>query len=191
VLKPAPEALLQQPVERLLAGVPERRVAEVVAEADRLGEILVQPQRTGDRARDPARLERVRQTRAVVVSFRRDEDLRLVLEPPEALGVDDPVAVALERRAQAARRLLDGTLRGIRARRERRQRVVLERPHAGLERGRDVLIGERCIEVGGVGFHQVILPTPAAESPRPRTPLVGFLLAMRGKVRPAQAWGLR
>ena len=36
------EALLQHLVERLLACVPERRVAEIVAEPDCLDEILVQ-----------------------------------------------------------------------------------------------------------------------------------------------------
>jgi hypothetical protein len=38
------EALAQGFVERLLARVPEGRVSEVVAEADRLHEVLVQPQ---------------------------------------------------------------------------------------------------------------------------------------------------
>jgi hypothetical protein len=38
-----PEALLQSVVERLLTRVPERRVAEVVPEPDRLDEVLVQP----------------------------------------------------------------------------------------------------------------------------------------------------
>ena len=88
-------------VEGLLAGVAERRVAEVVAERDRLGQVLVQPQRPGDGARDPGGLERVREPRAVVVALRVDEDLGLVLEAPERLAVDDAVAVALERRPAA------------------------------------------------------------------------------------------
>ena len=95
-------ALAQQLVERLLAGVAERRMAEVVAEADRLDEILVQPQRTADAARDAGRLERVRQARAEMIALGIDEDLRLVPQPAERLRVDDPVAVALERRAQTA-----------------------------------------------------------------------------------------
>jgi hypothetical protein len=37
-----------------------------------------------------------------VVAARVDEDLRLALEPPERLRVDDAVAVALERRPNAA-----------------------------------------------------------------------------------------
>ena len=75
----------------------ERRVARVVAEADRLDEILVQAQRTGDAARDRRRLERVRHPRAVVVAGRIDEHLRLALEPAERFRVEDAVAVALER----------------------------------------------------------------------------------------------
>jgi hypothetical protein len=43
VTEPAPEALSQRLVEGLLAGVTERCVARVVAEPDRLDEILVQP----------------------------------------------------------------------------------------------------------------------------------------------------
>ena len=96
------EPLAQALVERLLAGVPERRVAHVVPEPDRLGEILVQAQRAGHAAGDPGRLERMRHARPEVVAGRVDEDLRLALQPPKRLRVQDPVAVALERRAQAA-----------------------------------------------------------------------------------------
>ena len=63
---------------------------------------LVEPQRPGDRARHLSDLERVREPRAVVIAARCDEYLRLVLEPSERLAVDDPVAVALKRRTQAA-----------------------------------------------------------------------------------------
>ncbi len=106
VAEPAPESLLQLPVECRLACVPERRVPEVVAEPDRLDEVLVQPERAGDAARDARRLERVRHPGAEVVAAGVDEDLRLALQPAERLRVDDPVAVALERRPQPARFLL-------------------------------------------------------------------------------------
>src|SRR5918998_1228458 len=106
VAEPAPPALAQAVVENRLARMPERRVAEVVAEPDRFGEVLVQAEGARDVARDPAGLERVREPGAVVVALGRDEDLRLVLEPPERLRVHDPVAVALEGRAQAAVGLL-------------------------------------------------------------------------------------
>ena len=95
VAKPAAEALAQALVEHRLADVPERRVPEVVAEPDGLGEVLVEAQRPRDRAGDLRDLDRVGQPRAVVVALRCHEDLGLVLEPPERLAVHDAVAIAL------------------------------------------------------------------------------------------------
>ena len=69
------------------------------------GQLLVQPQHLGDRAGDLRDLERVRQPRAVVVARRREEHLRLVLQPPERLAVDDAVAVVLKRRPHVVFRL--------------------------------------------------------------------------------------
>ena len=102
VAKVLSEALFQAAVEHLLADVAEGRVPEVVAEADRLHQVLVQRQRPGDGPRDRGDLERVREPRAVVVAPRGDEHLRLVRQPAKRLAVDDAVAVALERRAQPA-----------------------------------------------------------------------------------------
>ena len=99
------EAAGHQRVDDALAGVAERRVPEIVAERDRLGQLLVQPQHLGDRARDLRHLERVREPRAVVIAGRREEHLRLVLQPAERLAVDDAVAIALERRADVVFRL--------------------------------------------------------------------------------------
>ena len=92
------EAAGHERAQHALAGVAERRVPEIVAERDRFGQLLVQPQHLGDRARDLRDLERVRQARAVVIAGRREEHLRLVLQAAERLGVDDAVAIALERR---------------------------------------------------------------------------------------------
>ena len=86
MLEAAAAALAQGRVERLLAGVAEGRVAEVVAEPDRLGQVLVEAERAGDGAGDPAGLERVGEAGAVVVALGGDEDLGLVLEPPEGLA---------------------------------------------------------------------------------------------------------
>jgi hypothetical protein len=109
-------------------------VPEVVPEPDRLGEVLVQAQRAGHRPRDLRHLDRVRQARAEVVALGGDEDLRLVLEAAERLGVHDPVAVALQRRAQAAVGLLSGAARRVRARRQGREHLVLPRGAALGER---------------------------------------------------------
>ncbi len=137
VAEGAVEALAQARIQHGLADVAERRVAEVVPEADRLREVLVEPQRARDRARDLRDLDRVREPRAVVVALGRDEDLRLVLQAPEGLGVHDPVAIALQRRAQPAVGLRDAPARRPRARRRRRERLLLERGAARREGGCD------------------------------------------------------
>ena len=87
-------------LQRVLAEVAERRVADVVAQGDRLGQRLVQAQRAGQRPGDLGDLQRVGQPGDEVVAVGVEEDLRLVLQPAERLGVQDPVAVALERRPQ-------------------------------------------------------------------------------------------
>ena len=81
---------------RLLPGVAERRVSEVVTEPDRLDEVLVQAQRARHRPADLRHLERMRQPGARVVAGVRHVHLRLVLETAERARVDDAVAVALE-----------------------------------------------------------------------------------------------
>ncbi len=96
---------LEHRVERFLAGMAERRVAEIVGQRQRLGEILVERQRAGDAARDLRHLEAVGEPRAVMVALVIDEDLGLVLQAAEGGGMDDAVAVALERRARRALRL--------------------------------------------------------------------------------------
>ena len=134
VVKGSAEALAQAAIQHVLADVTERRVSEVMPETDRLGEVLVQRERARDGARDARHLEGVSEPGAVVVALGRDEHLRLVLEPTEGLGVHDPVAVALERRPQAAVRLADGAPPRIGARRERGELAILARAHAQLER---------------------------------------------------------
>ncbi len=107
-------------VQHALAGVAERRVPEIVPERDRFGQLLVEPQDLRDAARDLRDLERVRQPGAVVIAGRREEHLRLVLEPAEGLAVNDPIAIALECRTDRILGLRPdppaavGALRGLR-----------------------------------------------------------------------------
>ena len=115
-----PESRLEQRVQGRLPGMPERRMTEVVPEPDRLCEVLIQLQCSGDDASDPARLERVRHTRAVMIPGRVDEDLRLPFQAAKWLRVEDPVAVALKRGANAAFLLRPlATSRLVRVHRER------------------------------------------------------------------------
>jgi hypothetical protein len=84
---------------------PERRVAEIVAERQRLREVLVEAERAGERAGDLGHFQRVGQPRAVMVALVEHEDLRLVLEAAERGRMDDPVGIAPERVAAGAFRL--------------------------------------------------------------------------------------
>ena len=80
----------------------ERRMAEIVGQRQRLGQVLVEAQLARDGAGDLRHLQRVRQPRAVVVALVEHEHLRLVGEPPEGRRMQDAVAVALERAARRA-----------------------------------------------------------------------------------------
>ena len=100
--------LVQDRVERLLAGVAKGRMTEVVADRDRLRKVLVQSERARDDPADSGRLHRVGQACAEMIAPGCHEDLRLVLQSSKRLRVDDAVAIPLEGRAQAALFLGDG-----------------------------------------------------------------------------------
>ena len=97
--------ILDAGVERALAGVAERRMAEIVRQRQSLGEVLVEAERAGQRPGDLDHFQRVGQPGAVMVAFVVDEDLRLVRQAPERGGMDDAVAIAAEIVARAAVRL--------------------------------------------------------------------------------------
>ena len=110
-------------VERLLAGVAERAVPEIVGQRHGFGEILVEGQRPGRGACDLGHLEGVGQTGAEVVALVIDEHLGLVLQTAKGGAVDDPVAVALEGAAQRALGLgIAATAAALRVAGVRRQR---------------------------------------------------------------------
>jgi hypothetical protein len=77
-------------------------MAEVMGQRHGLRQVLVETQRAGHGAGHLRHLQRMGQAGAEIVALMLHEDLRLVLEPPERGGVDDPVAVALEGRAEQA-----------------------------------------------------------------------------------------
>ena len=94
-------------IEHILAGVAKRRVAKIMRKRKRLGEIIVEAERAGKRARDLTHFERVGEPGAEMVALVRNEDLRLVGEPPEGRAMDDAVAIALKYRARWRMRLGD------------------------------------------------------------------------------------
>ncbi len=78
----------------------EGRVAQVVRQRDGFDQVLVQAQVAGDGARNLRHFQAMGEPGAEQVTFMVDEDLGLVLEPPEGRAMDDAVAVALELRAR-------------------------------------------------------------------------------------------
>jgi len=106
-------------VQRVLAGVAERRMAEIMRETDGLGQILVQLQGVRNGARDLRDFDGVREPGSIQVAFVIDEHLGLVDQAAEGGGMHDAVAVALVFRticrlrfsiAPAARMLIVGRI---------------------------------------------------------------------------------
>ena len=77
-------------VEYSFAAVSEGRVAEIVAERDGFGKILVEGQRAGDGAGYLRYVESVREAGDVVVAFGRKEHLRFVFKARESFGIYYP-----------------------------------------------------------------------------------------------------
>ena len=112
-------------IERALARMAERRMAEIMRQRQRLGQVLVDAKRAGDGAGDLRHFEAMGQPRAVMIALVIDEHLGLVVQPAEGRGMEDAVAVARERRAgsgsaarvkpPAARPRIDGIRRQPRA----------------------------------------------------------------------------
>ena len=85
-----------QIVERRLAVVPERRMADVMGEAGQVDQVRVAAQPDRHSATDLRDLERMRQPGPRRVAFPRPHDLGLAGEPPERGAVQHPRPVAGE-----------------------------------------------------------------------------------------------
>ncbi len=94
VLKPpvGPQAFIQ----RVLSGMAEGGVSEVVCQANCLREVLIQAQSPGCGTRYLRDLDGVCDARAVEVAFVIHEDLGFIDQASEGVGMNDPVAIALE-----------------------------------------------------------------------------------------------
>ena len=93
VIEPAER--LHDDIQCVLAGVAERRMAQIMGQRQRLGQVLVQPQSASNGAGDLRDLNTVGQPGAVEIALVVDENLCLILEFPKRRAVDDAVAVAL------------------------------------------------------------------------------------------------
>jgi hypothetical protein len=71
---------------------------KIMPQGDGLSQIFVEGQGPGDGARNLRDFQGVGETGAVVIALRSKEDLGFILEPPERLAMDDPVAIMLKGR---------------------------------------------------------------------------------------------
>ena len=83
-------------VQRFFAGVPERRVTDVVNQGQSLDQVHVKAELAGDGAGNLRHLQRVSQPVAKMIGETAGKNLGLGLQPAESAGMNDPVAVALE-----------------------------------------------------------------------------------------------
>ena len=88
-----PEAAVVKLVQHLLADVPERCVAKVVPKGYAFRQVFVQVERPGQRTGYLGDLQCVAQACNEMVALRGDEDLRLVLQPAESLGIEKAVRI--------------------------------------------------------------------------------------------------
>ena len=91
-----PAIVRHQLIQRALARMAKRRMAEVVGQTDALDKILVCPKRSGDRAPNLGNFERMGDAGPIVVPLGDDEDLGLALQPPPRRRMQHAFAVTLE-----------------------------------------------------------------------------------------------
>ena len=88
-------------VELILTRVAKWRMPQVVRQGNRFSQVFIQPQAAGQHARDLSDLQGVRQPGTKQVALVVDEHLRLVFQPTKSPGMDNAIAVTLERVAVA------------------------------------------------------------------------------------------
>ena len=94
-------------VEHCLARMAKRGVAEVMAEGNGFGEHFIELEGLGHCPGNLGNLQGVREAGPVMIAGRRKENLCLMLEAPEGLGVCDTIPVYLESRSDFTRLLGD------------------------------------------------------------------------------------
>ena len=80
-------------VQRVLSGMAEGRVAQVVRQRDGFDQVFIELQLARHRTRQLRHFQRMRQPRAEQVAFMVDEDLRLVDQPAEGGAMHDAFTV--------------------------------------------------------------------------------------------------
>ena len=91
-----PEASGEQIIQGPLAGMTEGRMPQIVPQSNRFRQVLIQAEGSRDSSRQTGDFQGVRQPCAVMVPFRREEDLRFMLQAAESLGMRNSVHIPLE-----------------------------------------------------------------------------------------------
>ena len=89
------EAAGHQLIQRILAGMAERRMAQVVAHGDGLRQILIEAQGPGNGSGNSGDLQGMGQAGAVMITLRVEKHLGLVHQTAKGLGMDDFVRIPL------------------------------------------------------------------------------------------------
>jgi hypothetical protein len=85
-----------QLIEDAFTCVTERRMSQIVRQAYRLGQLLIETKRPGDGPANLGNLDCMSKAGAVMVIEARRENLRFAFEPAKRRTVNYPVAVAVE-----------------------------------------------------------------------------------------------
>jgi hypothetical protein len=84
-------------MQAVLAAMPEGSVPDVMGKRYGFYQVLVKPEGTGKRPPQLGHLKGMGKPGPEMVPLVGHKNLGLLFEPPESAGVDDPVAVMLER----------------------------------------------------------------------------------------------
>src|SRR6476646_8955923 len=82
--------------EHLFAGMPERRMPEVVRQRDGFGQVFIKAQGPRDGAANRRDFDGVGEPRAQMIAGAVEENLGLVLETTKRARVNNPSTIALE-----------------------------------------------------------------------------------------------
>ncbi len=137
-----------------LAGMPKRRMTNVMHQRQRFGHIFVQLERTGDSARNLRHLHGVGEPAAKVIGVAVSEDLGFARQAAKRPRVDHPRPVTLEWGTVGMGRLRMRSLRqqASLARHQPRSRVAAPKPRRSLPRRSPPIAS---------GWRPSILPWPA------------------------------
>jgi len=98
-----PPMLFHEPTQDGLAFVAERGMPQIVRERDRLGQVLIELERTRNVPRDTGHFHSMGEASAEMVAGAVEEDLGFVFEAPKGSRVDDTITIPLILRAPFGR----------------------------------------------------------------------------------------